>query len=200
MEKTIELFKALAGFQQEVPSIFEGSTGYGYKYADLTQILAVINPIMKKHKLGFTQLLNNQELKTVVFHTSSGESIYSTVSIPQEVVLKGQNVFQVAGSAITYFRRYSLSSILGLVTDADGDTNVKQPPVKAIPKPTSVTPQPKAATEKAAVKKWMTDAIFEKCKHLSEKQLVTVFNEYQFRKIEQEEELQELYNKLKSNN
>ena len=31
------------------------------------------------------------------------------------------NNFQVAGSAITYFRRYALSSALGLVTDKDTD-------------------------------------------------------------------------------
>ena len=67
MEKTIKLFTALAAFQQEVPVIFESSTGYGYKYADLKQILTAINPIMKKHKLGFTQLLNNNKITTVVF-------------------------------------------------------------------------------------------------------------------------------------
>ncbi len=54
--------------------------------------------------------------KTIIFHTESGESIESVTNIPQEVVLKGMNTFQVAGSAITYYRRYSLSAALGLVT------------------------------------------------------------------------------------
>ena len=31
------------------------------------------------------------------------------------------NEFQVLGSAITYIRRYALSSMLGLVTDKDTD-------------------------------------------------------------------------------
>jgi len=200
MESKTKLFKALANFQQEVPAIYEGSTGYGYKYADLKQILAVINPILKKHKLGFTQLLNNSSLETIVFHTESGENISSSVEIPQEVTLKGMNAFQVLGSAITYYRRYSLSSILGLVTDSDNDANetkAKQP-VKVAP--AKVAPAKVAPVKKSVVKLWITDEIFEKCKALNESQLEKVFDKYQFRKEEQKEELQEIYNNLKSNN
>ena len=195
MESKTKLFKALADFQQEVPAIYEGSTGYGYKYADLKQILAVINPILKKHKLGFTQLLNNSSLETIVFHTESGENISSSVEIPQDVTLKGMNAFQVLGSAITYYRRYSLSSILGLVTDSDNDAST--PKAK---QPVKVAPAKVAPVKKAVVKLWITDEIFEKCKALNEKQLEQVFDKYQFRKEEQKEELQELYNQLKSNN
>ena len=200
MESKTKLFKALADFQQEVPAIYEGSTGYGYKYADLKQILAVINPILKKHKLGFTQLLNNSSLETIVFHTESGENISSSVEIPQDVTLKGMNAFQVLGSAITYYRRYSLSSILGLVTDSDNDASAPKAkqPVKVAPVKKLVAKV--APVKKAVVKLWITDEIFEKCKALNEKQLEQVFDKYQFRKEEQEEELQELYNQLKSNN
>ena len=41
--------------------------------------------------------------------------------IPQNVSLKGMNEYQVLGSAITYIRRYALSSLLGIVTDKDTD-------------------------------------------------------------------------------
>ncbi len=57
------LFKALAAFQQEVPAIHEGTKGYGYTYADLKTIFKVINPILKKHDLGFTQLLDGDAIK-----------------------------------------------------------------------------------------------------------------------------------------
>ena len=115
------IYKALAGFQQEVPAIHEGTKGYGYTYSDLKTIFKVITPILKKHNLGFTQLLDGINIKTVIFHTESGESIESSVEIPQGIVLKGMNQFQVNGSGITYYRRYSLSSALGLVTDIDSD-------------------------------------------------------------------------------
>jgi hypothetical protein len=41
------------------------------------------------------------------------------------------NDFQVMGSAITYVRRYALSSALGLVTDKDTDASGEQ--VKKLP-------------------------------------------------------------------
>ena len=40
------------------------------------------------------------------------------------------NDFQVLGSAVTYLRRYSLSSILGVVTDKDIDAGGEQLPKK----------------------------------------------------------------------
>lgn len=121
-----ELYKALADFQQGIKPIYKGTEGYGYKYADWGQILEMINPVMAMHKLGFTQLIDGTSLKTVVFHTESGESIESVAAIPQGVQLKGMNDFQVLGSAITYMRRYALSAALGLVTDKDADAAGEQ--------------------------------------------------------------------------
>jgi len=116
----INIFKALADFQQECPVIHKGTTGYGYTYADLPTILEIINPILKKHNLGFTQLLEGSGLRTIVFHTKSGEYIESLCDIPA-TTLKGMNDFQAIGSGITYFRRYCLSAILSIVTDKDTD-------------------------------------------------------------------------------
>ena len=42
------------------------------------------------------------------------------------VQLKGMNDFQSFGSGVTYFRRYALSSALGLVTDVDNDAAGEQ--------------------------------------------------------------------------
>jgi hypothetical protein len=130
MEKT-NLFKALASFQQEVPAIHQNTKGFSYTYANLAQIFETINPLMKKNGLGFTQQLGNNDLgfttiTTVIFHAESGESIDSTMIIPDDVKLKGMNDFQIMGSAITYYRRYSLSAILGLVTDKDTDASGEQ--------------------------------------------------------------------------
>jgi len=120
------IYKSLAAFQQECQVIHKGTKGYGYSYADLPTILSVINPLLKKHKLGFTQLLDGTELRTILFHVTSGDTIESCVAIPQGVQLKGMNEFQVYGSAITYFRRYAISSLLGIVTDKDTDAGGEQ--------------------------------------------------------------------------
>ena len=120
--KLINIYKALANFQQDCPVIHKGTNGHNYTYADLPQILDVINPLLHKNNLGFTQLLVEDGLKTILFHTESGESIESVATIPQ-VTLRGMNEYQSFGSAITYYRRYSLSAILGLVTDKDTDAS-----------------------------------------------------------------------------
>jgi hypothetical protein len=120
------LFKALSNFQNEVPIIHKGTQGYGYTYADLPAIFEIIQPLLKKHGLCFTQCLNGDQLETTLFHIESGEQIKSSANLPQGVELKGMNAFQVAGSSITYFRRYALSSMLGLITDVDNDASGEQ--------------------------------------------------------------------------
>jgi hypothetical protein len=127
MEKT-NIYKSLAAFQQECPTIHKGTKGYGYSYADLPTIFEVINPILAKHNLGFTQLIESQSIRTVIFHTETAETVESVTDIPQGVSLKGMNEFQVLGSAISYLKRYQLSSILGIVTDKDTDASGEQQP------------------------------------------------------------------------
>lgn len=141
------IYKALADFQQEVPVITKETQGYGYTYADLPKILEVINPLLKKYGLGFYQAINGTKIKTVVFHAESAEQIESETDMPfdslvyEEITKKdkqgveykvmaikgfeGMNRAQAIGSLITYFRRYALSSMLGLVTDKDTDGTSK---------------------------------------------------------------------------
>ena len=133
------LFKALAKFQNEVPTIHKATKGYGYSYADLPTIFAVINPLLDKHGLGVTQLLNScdegDEIKTIIFHIDSGEMLESITRIPK-ATLKGMNEYQAYGSGVTYYRRYSLSCALRLVTDIDNDaSSVPSKPSKPV-KPT----------------------------------------------------------------
>ena len=128
------LFKALASFQQEVPVIFKGSTAgqgnFAYQYTDLPAIFKVINPLLAKHGLGFSQITEFKDghdyLVTIVFHIESGETLETRTRLMPDVELKGQNVFQSYGSQLTYFRRYGISQILGLVTDKDTDAQGEQ--------------------------------------------------------------------------
>lgn len=120
------LYKSIAALQQEAPVILKDTQGFGYSYADLPAVLKVLNPLMKTHGLGFTQLVSGGQIKTIIFHVESGEEIESNTDIPQNVQLAKMNDFQVLGSAISYIRRYALSSMLGLVTDKDTDASGEQ--------------------------------------------------------------------------
>ena len=147
------LIKAIAYFQQDCPVILKDTSGYGYKYADLTQIDSVIKPLLKKHGLMYIQPLQNGSILTQIYHIESGEMIESLCTIPFESIryepviiettkngitekktkhiiagFEGMNTAQAYGSLITYFRRYTISSLLGLITDKDTDgTGEKQP-------------------------------------------------------------------------
>lgn len=127
------LIKALSDFQNECPIIHKDTKGHNYTYADLPQIFSVINPLLKKHKLCFTQLLENDGIRTILFHVESGEQIESHTQIPL-VKLGAMNEYQSYGSGVTYFRRYALSSMLGLVTDKDTDAAGSSMPVAQSPK------------------------------------------------------------------
>ena len=128
------LIKSLSAFQNECPIIHKDTKGHNYTYADLPQIFSTINPLMKKHGLCFSQLLENDGLRTILFHVESGESLESFTPIPK-IKLGSMNEYQSFGSGVTYYRRYAISSMLGLVTDKDIDAAGVQAPVKQAPKP-----------------------------------------------------------------
>lgn len=162
------IIKAIADFQQDCPVILKDTSGYGYKYADLTQIDSVIKPLLKKHGLMYIQPLQNGSILTQVYHIESGEMIESLCTIPFESIryepviiettkngitekktkhiiagFEGMNTAQAYGSLITYFRRYTISSLLGLITDKDTDgTGEKQPETTQQTKqPAPLTPE-----------------------------------------------------------
>ena len=64
-------------------------------------------------------------MTTTIFHVASGESDSDKVDIPL-VEMKGQNLYQAFGSGTTYFRRYALSSQLGIISDKDVDAYGEQ--------------------------------------------------------------------------
>ena len=122
----LQLYKSIAALQQELPVIDKNAKGYGYKYSDLSNIYKALLPLMRKHNLGFIQPLEGAGLTTIIFCTKTGAELVSHSEIPQGVQLKGMNDYQVYGSAVTYFRRYTLCSKLGIVSDEDNDASGKQ--------------------------------------------------------------------------
>jgi hypothetical protein len=98
------------------------------KYASLDAILDAVRPILTKHGLALSQEPLMEEgragVLTRVIH-SSGEARESTLLLPVQ-----QNTAQGIGSAITYARRYAISSILGIAADDDDDGQVASSPPK----------------------------------------------------------------------
>ncbi len=145
-ESIQNLSAALSKAQAEMPAIKFDSKNPFLKndYASLGAIIAGARPVIAKHGLSVSQLTFGEEgvagVETVLMHTS-GEWISSSISMPVGEE-KGKSSAQVAGSIVTYLRRYSLASILGIYSDEDGDGNKVEPERKptrvALPKEKSV--------------------------------------------------------------
>lgn len=117
--ETKNIHLKLLEFQTSVDTIKKDSENphFKNKYASLPHILEAVKPLLNALKLTVTQPVINNEVITIVTDTVSGESVQSGLVIPV-----GLNAQQV-GSAITYFRRYTLSSLLALEIDEDDDGN-----------------------------------------------------------------------------
>jgi len=130
-EAIVNLAKALSQAQGEMPVIKFNSINPFLKnnYADLGAIIAGTRPVLAKFGLAVTQLTFGEDgvvgVETMLTH-SSGEWISDRVSM-QVGEERGKSSAQVAGSIVTYLRRYSLASILGVYADEDGDGNKPAP-------------------------------------------------------------------------
>lgn len=123
-ENIDQLALALSNLQGELLDAHKSSQGYGYNYADLSSVLNIIRPLLKKHGLSIAQPVGGDEgkvtLTTILMH-SSGQFVSSSINVSVDLTNKKMNSLQAAGSTITYLRRYCISSILGLAsTDDDG--------------------------------------------------------------------------------
>lgn len=127
-----KLWKAIADFQAEVPILIQNNSTSKYTYVDLGEIVKVITPLLRKHNLAYIQPLEGKCIKTILFHTETGERIESKVDVPI-VELDYMNIYQSIGSAITYYRRYSISSLLNLISEKDMDAQGTQKKVQTPP-------------------------------------------------------------------
>ena len=130
------LAEALAKAQGEMPAAEMNATNpfLKNKYADLGSIIKTAQPILKKYGLSLAQMPTsdngNVGLTTILMH-ESGEWIESTIYLPIGDE-KGKSLAQVAGSVITYLRRYAYAATLGMYADEDTDGHL--PAQKAQPK------------------------------------------------------------------
>lgn len=123
-EKTNTLLQSLVEAQAEFETLPKDKAGYGYNYTDLDTVISYTRPILKKHGLGFMQMLStlegNQPAITTRLIHSSGEWIEDTTPLPPVQLAKG-NAAQNLGAAITYMKRYTLCAMLGISSDEDAD-------------------------------------------------------------------------------
>lgn len=129
-EKIEELVNALSKFQGKMPAVKMDAENpfLKNKYATLGQVIETCTPILNENGLSFSQLVFSEGdkvgVETILFH-NSGQWISSAVSLSLGDE-KAKTLAQFAGSLVTYLRRYSLSSMLGIYSEEDKDGEGKK--------------------------------------------------------------------------
>ena len=156
---TSELTKAHCLFLKQIGKIEETETNPFHKsqYASLEGILAVVNPVLAANNLSVHQIFSSDEnsrtvLKTILRH-ESGEELVSNALFPHT---QGKNPLHDWVSNVTYMRRYTLLSILGIcagIEDNDGNEASELPAVSTpssviTTKPQRVAPKKLSKVEK----------------------------------------------------
>ena len=114
-----KIYGQLLQFQNKLRKVNKDAKGYGYNYASFDNVVETIAPELTAQGLGYTHTFDGQDIVCTLFN-AEGETITSKLTLSTEI-LKGMNASQSMGAAITYARRYTLTAILGLVTDDDTD-------------------------------------------------------------------------------
>lgn len=114
----------LLEFQKKIGIIKKDSKNPHFKntYASLTQILSEVKPLLTECGLILIQPISLEGVGTTVIDFETGEKIEAVISLPTNLTP------QQLGGAITYFRRYTLASLLSLeIDDDDAQSTVIKP-------------------------------------------------------------------------
>ena len=130
----------LQGEIEDIPKTKEVKNKEGktqYKHAELSGVLEIARPLLKKYGLSVTQLprgvtkvqekshIMTSILDTVLLHTS-GQWISSTLEMTVDMEKFYMNDPQKVGTLITYARRYALAAILGISQVDDEQETLEQ--------------------------------------------------------------------------
>lgn len=115
----MEIYKKLLEAKKEIGKISKESTNpfFKSKYFDINTLLEHVEPILQKNGLLLLQPIEAEWIKSIIYDSESGEKVSSEIHLPT------LNDPQKLGSAITYYRRYTLQSLLALQAD-DDDANL----------------------------------------------------------------------------
>jgi hypothetical protein len=105
--------------QQEIGTISKDATNpfYKSKYFDINSLIKQLQPLLQEHRLLLLQPIIDDMVLSQIICIDSNEAVVSRLKLPEI------NDPQKLGSAITYYRRYTLGSLLGLQS-VDDDANL----------------------------------------------------------------------------
>lgn len=114
---------AVASAKAQIPPITRNAKGHNdKKYADLSAIAKVVDPILGQHGLSYrfrTHQTDKISVTCILSH-KDGHAEETTLCGPSDTT-GNKNAIQAIGSTLTYLQRYSLVQMLGLAASEDDD-------------------------------------------------------------------------------
>lgn len=120
LDAKLSLLNSFVQVKQALEQPSKSKDGYGYKYADLNAVLTAIQKAIGELDLAYIQQPVNETAKTgvenYIFNSKGAVIDFGSYLLD---ITKPQA--QQYGSALTYCRRYSISSIFGIASEEDTD-------------------------------------------------------------------------------
>ena len=117
------IYAKILAAKKEIGTISKDSKNPFFKsnYLSLNGLINAVEDVLQNQDLLLLQPLGNGGVSSIIYDTESGEKVESFMMLPN--IQDPQKL----GSAITYFRRYTLQSLLGLqAEDDDGNHAAKK--------------------------------------------------------------------------
>ena len=125
----MSIYKKLFEAKKEIGKISKDSKNPFFKsnYLSLNGLIDAVETVLQKHDLLLLQPIKDGEVITVIIDSESKEEPHEKNSVYSSIALPNITDPQKLGSAITYYRRYTLQSLLGLqAEDDDGNMAAKK--------------------------------------------------------------------------
>jgi hypothetical protein len=119
MSNETNINQKLFNLQQEIGTISKDASNpfFKSKYFDINSLIKQLQPLLKKNRLLLLQPIEEDMVYSKIICIDGTGGTVSALKLPDI------NDPQKLGSAITYYRRYTLASLLGLQA-VDDDANI----------------------------------------------------------------------------
>ena len=113
------IYSKIAAVKSEIGTLTKKSDNpfYKSKYLELSDLLEAVEPLLHSNGLVLMQPIVNNEQRSEIYDVETGEVVISSIALPP--IQDPQKL----GSCVTYFRRYTLQSLLSLQA-VDDDANI----------------------------------------------------------------------------
>ena len=115
----MNIYSKLAAVKKEIGAISKDSTNpfFKSKYFDINGLLKHVEPLLDKNGLLLLQPILEGSVCSQIIDIENGDRAESSLALPQ--ISDPQKI----GSCVSYYRRYTLQSLIGLQS-IDDDANI----------------------------------------------------------------------------